>query len=317
MWLGESGAPALDAVYVEHNGPLLAHGHAGSLAQCLRALLRRGRLVLPGVDDMHLAAARAAGAVRLLRSVPAPWLDLSRLGPGGRRSWPASAPTPATSSAAPTAPMRPQVPLGAAGRRRCQRLRWRRCTRRAGPRAVNPAPSPIRLSAFHRDLLARALPRGEAELLRVAAGEAVIGYLYNFRHRGRVLAYQSGFDYATAPPHVKPGLTCHHAAIALARREGMAAYDFLAGGDRYKTSLANAATTLHWLEVAPRWSPGGVFYRLALGKSNTFRCRSADRRPGRTPGPEFRRRSREDAACRSRPGRSRSIARRRARVPAQ
>ena len=114
---------------------------------------------------------------------------------------------------------------------------------------------------FHRALLARAMPRGEADLLRIAAGARVIGYLYNFRHRGRALAYQSGFDYPDAGPHAKPGLTCHHTAIELARREGMDAYDFLAGGDRYKASLANAATTLHWLDMAPRWLPRGLAYR--------------------------------------------------------
>ena len=82
LWLGESGEAALDAVYVEHNGPLLARGHANVLARCLRTLLQHGRVVLSGVDDAHLAAARAVGAVRLRRSALAPWLDLSRLGPG-------------------------------------------------------------------------------------------------------------------------------------------------------------------------------------------------------------------------------------------
>jgi hypothetical protein len=42
----------------------------------------------------------------------------------------------------------------------------------------------------------------------------------------------------------------------------MDAYDFLAGGDRYKTSLANAALSLHWLEMTPRWSARGVLNRL-------------------------------------------------------
>ena len=82
-----------------------------------------------------------------------------------------------------------------------------------------------------------------------------------------MLAYQSGFDYAAAGLHQKPGLTCHHAAITLARREGAVAYDFLAGGDRYKTSFANATTALFWLDVAPRWSPLGVVYRVRQGLS--------------------------------------------------
>ena len=100
--------------------------------------------------------------------------------------------------------------------------------------------------------------------MRIAAGGRAIGYLYNFRHRGRVLAYQSGFDYAAAGARQKPGLTCHRAAIDLARREGATAYDFLAGGDRYKTSLANATTQMFWLDLARHWSGRGILYR-ALG----------------------------------------------------
>jgi CelD/BcsL family acetyltransferase involved in cellulose biosynthesis len=118
-----------------------------------------------------------------------------------------------------------------------------------------------RFLRFHRALLARALPRGEAELVRVAAGPQMIGYLYNFLWRGEVLAYQSGFAY---PPdgQRKPGLTCHHLAIAAHLAAGAQVYDFLAGEDRYKTSLANAARRLHWLELGPRWRPRAIRARL-------------------------------------------------------
>ena len=33
------------------------------------------------------------------------------------------------------------------------------------------------------------------------------------------------------------------------------AFDFLAGDGRYKESLANARSTLHWLRLLPRWHP--------------------------------------------------------------
>jgi CelD/BcsL family acetyltransferase involved in cellulose biosynthesis len=118
-------------------------------------------------------------------------------------------------------------------------------TRRGKPGAfAGPA-----FRRFHRALLARAVPRGEADLLCIAAGGREIGYLYNFRFRERVLAYQSGFDYATAGAHEKPGMTCHHAAIEAALAEGMDCYDFLAGAQRYKSSLAGAEVPLHWLEA--------------------------------------------------------------------
>jgi len=73
------------------------------------------------------------------------------------------------------------------------------------------------------------MPAGEIDLLRIAAGDQTIGFLYNFRFRNRVYAYQSGFDYSVSHPHQKPGLTCHHLAIEMYRRQGLEVYDFLAG----------------------------------------------------------------------------------------
>nr|WP_237182630.1 GNAT family N-acetyltransferase [Roseomonas marmotae] len=118
------------------------------------------------------------------------------------------------------------------------------------------------LLRFHRQLIAQALPRGEVDLLRVTAGEAVVGYLYNFRLRGQVLAYQSGLDHATAGLHRKPGMTCHALAIEQALARGDTVYDFLAGADRYKRSLANDEVPLLWAEMVPRWSPLGLGARL-------------------------------------------------------
>lgn len=271
FWLGESGNPAWDAVFVEHNGPLLARPEL--LGECLRALLKAApRLRLSGVDAAHLAAAQAAGVVRVLDRQPAPFIDLAALGPAPESYF---ASLSANTRAQIRRSDRAYAALGPLTLRRAESLdealafldalavlhqaTW---TARGKPGAfANP-----RFTAFHRALLARALPRGESDLLRIAAGPATIGYLYNFRYRGRVLAYQSGFDYAAAPPHGKPGLTCHHAAIARARQDGLLAYDFLAGGSRYKTSLANASVTLHWLEVARRGSlaAAGMLLRRRL-----------------------------------------------------
>ena len=132
---------------------------------------------------------------------------------------------------------------------------------RGAPGAFTPA-----FLRFHRALVARALPRREAELLQIAAGPHVLGYLYNFRLGDRVLTYQSGFDYAAATAlagrHAKPGLTCHHAAILRAQADGAAAYDLLAGPDRYKTSLALKATPLFWLDSSPPLSLSSLGLRL-------------------------------------------------------
>ncbi len=93
--------------------------------------------------------------------------------------------------------------------------------RRRGKPGAFAAPFALR---FHRALVARALARGELELLHVAAGGETLGYLYNFRLRGRVYAYQSGFAPADGTAHAKPGLTCHHLAIERALAAGDRAY---------------------------------------------------------------------------------------------
>jgi CelD/BcsL family acetyltransferase involved in cellulose biosynthesis len=83
----------------------------------------------------------------------------------------------------------------------------------------------------------------------------VTGILYNFAFRKRMLAYQSGFSYGAAGPAAKPGLTCHHAAIQAASAQDIEFYDFLAGDDRYKRSLSDAATAQYWVESGPWWTP--------------------------------------------------------------
>lgn len=282
LWLGESGDAALDAVYVEHNGPLLARDAADLLGPCLHALLAApvaprarapwlGRRVrLAGVDAAVRAAAEAAGVVRLRHDAVAPSIDFTRLAPGPEGFLAAlSANTRAQlrrsdrafAAAGPIAARRAETPdevdafLGELAA--LHQARWQA---RGKPGAfANPA-----FVRFHRALLARALPRGEAVLLRVTAGPALIGLLYNVRLGGREAAYQSGFDYAAAPAHGKPGLSCHHAAIARARAEGIVEYDFLAGADRYKTSFANRATSLYWAETTARGTPTGRMMRLQI-----------------------------------------------------
>ena len=115
---------------------------------------------------------------------------------------------------------------------------------------------------FYETLIADGIAGGEVDLLQIGAGSTVIGYLMNFNHHGVVSAYQSGFNYGGAGPHQKPGLTCHYLAIEHYRAGGAAIYDFLAGADRYKLSLANAQRWLHWLSAAPAWHPYSVGTRV-------------------------------------------------------
>jgi CelD/BcsL family acetyltransferase involved in cellulose biosynthesis len=285
LWLNESGNPTLDAVFVEHNGVLLARDAAELLPACLHALLRAPiapgtqtgggwgrRLRLAGVDAAHLAAAQQVGVVHLLEQRPAPFVDVAALPiepDGYLATLSANTRYQVRRSKRRLARLGPlevrqaeTVAEGLAFLDALAALHQNTWTKR-GERGAFAAPGFLR---FHRNLVARALPRGEVGLLRITAGSQVLGYLYNLRLRDRVFSYQSGFDYtavaAVAGPHAKPGITCHHAAILRAQAEAARAYDFLAGPDRYKTSLTRAATPLHWLDVAPRFSGQGLLHWL-------------------------------------------------------
>jgi CelD/BcsL family acetyltransferase involved in cellulose biosynthesis len=110
---------------------------------------------------------------------------------------------------------------------------------------------------FHAALIDRAFSRGEVDLLRVAAGGRHIGTLYAFLRGGRVMSYQSGFCYGD-DKREKPGLVCHALAIAHYAAQGYRVYDFLGGGDRYKTSLAHDGEMLHWGVLHRPWTVAGV-----------------------------------------------------------
>lgn len=299
--LNESGDPAIDAVYVEHNGILLAHGADDLLPACLRALVvapvaprqagrriwRWGRrLRLGGVDAAHLTAARQAGVSCFVRESTAPYVDLAAL-PEGSDGYLASL----------SANTRYQIRRSDRGFARLGPLMVRRAETVAEAHAFLDALAALHEASwaargtsgafsnpdfvrFHRALIARALPRDELALLRITAGPHLLGYLYNFRLGDRVFSYQSGFDYsgaaAVAGRHAKTGLTCHHAAILRARAEGASVYDFLAGPHRYKMSLARAATRLYWVEGATPYSVQHFGLRLRSLKNALFGADTAD-----------------------------------------
>lgn len=251
LWLHESGHAALDSPYVEHNGVLARDPDLA--ACCLKAALRHGNLVLDGVDEPTLLAARAAGhAWRREEPRPAPFLDLALVREAGgvaallsanarqqmrrsRRALEAQGPLSLTRAADPGQALGFLREMAA-----LHQLSWQ-------ARGKKGAFSQSFFMRYHEALLARALPRGEAELLRVQRGEQVLGILYNFVHRGRVLAYQSGFADASVGPSI--GQVCHWLAIENHAAAGRDVYDFLAGESRYKTRFASDETLMHWIDL--------------------------------------------------------------------
>jgi CelD/BcsL family acetyltransferase involved in cellulose biosynthesis len=288
LYLGESGTAELDCPYIEQNGVLAEEGRGAELTErCLRTVASRYDVVLSGVDDVTLAAARrSAPLLRVGRSQGSPFVDLAALREAG-----------GDYLASRSANTRQQI------------RRSNRFYQRAGPIEVERAASVEAAWAaldqlavlhqaawsargqpgsfvrpffrrFHRELLTVAIPRGEATLLTVSCSGTAVGVLYNFVYQGRMLAYQSGFAYRPGEAQAKPGLICHSRAICLALEQGLDVYDFLAGEDRYKRSLADLSHRQIWARTGPFWSP-----RLLFGSAGDLIRSSRQDTPGSLAGP--------------------------------
>jgi CelD/BcsL family acetyltransferase involved in cellulose biosynthesis len=263
LYLGESGQPERDSPYIEHNGVLAESGREADLtAACVKAVAGTHVLVLSGIGAAALAAVRqAAGLTWIGKTSEAPYADLAALRQSG-----------ADLLASRSANTRQQVRRSDRAYAARGGLAVRRADSLAAAHAMLDSLAALHQAAwtargqpgsfanpffgrFHHALIETAFPRDEVALIEVRAGGALIGVLYNMTYRDRVYAYQSGFEYATAGAHEKPGLTCHHLAIREAMRNGAAVYDFLAGDDRYKRSLAGSSRPLFWIEAGPAWSP--------------------------------------------------------------
>lgn len=271
--LGASGDARRDAPHVEHNGPLLAaDAPPGTAAALLQAAWRQPgarRLVLPGVPPELVAAAGGAELRRQDEKVPLLRLDAVRAAGGDHLALAGPNTRAQIRRSLRRYAARGEVRLDAATTE-AEALAWFDALvalhgsdwQRRGKPGAFADPSMLR---FHRTLIARAMPRGEVELLRLSVGGQALGYLYNFRLGGQVLAYQSGFDRDDGGKQDKPGLVSHHLAIQRAVAAGDAVYDFLAGAARYKASLATEEGSLAWAELVPRGSPLRVLAALRRG----------------------------------------------------
>lgn len=266
LHLNESGSPLRDRIMTEYNGLLAMAGREDDAARALLAALgtdktmRRRDLVLSGVGDHWVAACRDHGlSTRLLRPPQAaPFAALqirhdqdvlaamtSNTRHQIRRSfryYESRAPLVMERAA--------DASQAVAWLERLEELHTRTWNLRGKAGAFADAA----FMDFHRRLITGGFCRGVTDLLRLRSGDAIIGYLYNLRWRHVVYAYQSGFHFHDQP-QARPGLVAHVMAMRLYRGEGMAAYRFLAGDARYKTSLASGQDRLSWMQ-AYRPGPG-------------------------------------------------------------
>lgn len=291
LHLHATGQRERDDITVEHNGWLVRRGLAEAVQAAVATQLWAlapgvDQVCLPGVSQGHDGWRAAPPPVACVRetSEPAFRVDLSALRAAGQDYLSTlggqTRPTVRRSlrlyeglgalSLTPAA----DVPQALQFLDRLKHFHQTAWTARGLPGAfANPL-----FERFHRRLIASAWPAGEVQLLRVAAGSAEVGYLYNFVEGGQVLAYQSGFHFGLTQRNHHPGLVTHALAVQRALDQGLDGYDFLAGEARYKRQLSHqtyaiASFTLHRpslglrLEQAWRRVRGRLSWPAAAGAS--------------------------------------------------
>jgi CelD/BcsL family acetyltransferase involved in cellulose biosynthesis len=99
---------------------------------------------------------------------------------------------------------------------------------------------------FHHHLIEHAWPNKAVQLLRVRAGDAVIGYLYALVHRQRVTIHSAGFYHGLLDKPGRPGLVAHALAIRHSAEAGLDHYDLMANESPYGPTLSTESAPMTW-----------------------------------------------------------------------
>ena len=296
-YINETGVAAFDALTIEHNGLLLDTANASAAQKAMLGHMceagsswREVNLRYADCDVSETTGGRADGLQRSglvhecrtvkLGSVRERGGDfVGLLGAGRRahvrrcmRAYAAIGPLQLTQAR--------DVPTALEFLGRLLVLHSRRWTERG---EISEFVSPF-CRAFHQRIVTDALPRGEVQILRISAGEKELGYLYSFVHKGRVCFYQSGYDYKLLDRKYSPGLVTLVLAIEHNAALGMEVFDFLAGNQAYKTSLATDSEVMTSWTVRRRSlvsaAERALRWKLQLVRRGWARLRSAGVRKG-------------------------------------
>jgi CelD/BcsL family acetyltransferase involved in cellulose biosynthesis len=250
LYLNATGDRDLDSIYIEHNGFLCPMSAERAVLAAVAAWFARSA---PGTGALHLpgiaAPARPGKLLDERHEVTGFALDLARVAAAGDLAAVLSGNARQQLRRA----LRGYEQRGAlslveagsvgealeffAGLKELHIASWQRRRRRHAFAAPY-------FERFHRALIEREFASSDIQLVKIAAGDAAIGYLYNFRRGGIVYAYQSGF--ADAQRGLSPGVVSHALAIAHNAASGARLYDFLAGANRLKESFSTLRYKLVW-----------------------------------------------------------------------
>jgi CelD/BcsL family acetyltransferase involved in cellulose biosynthesis len=104
-----------------------------------------------------------------------------------------------------------------------------------------------RFQAFHRALIGKLLGKGRIALVRVTAGETLVGIFYGFIENGVIYHYQWGLP-QLGDKSLAPGFVTGFKVMEDAAAWGFAELNWLAGDSRYKREMSNTTRTLVWAE---------------------------------------------------------------------
>jgi Acetyltransferase (GNAT) domain len=90
---------------------------------------------------------------------------------------------------------------------------------------------------FHEQLAVLLWHSKQFNLVRVSAGQLLLGYIYNITYCGTIHFLMSGINYVEAK-QFQPGFLCHLLAIENGILTDAKRYDFLVGAAQYKESLS-------------------------------------------------------------------------------
>ncbi len=255
--LNASGDPVADAIAIEYNGFLVTRGNTSQVQQAmldhvLTSLPDWDEFYLPGLSETPIGIEHTRGTQYRVEHKPAFQVELERVREKQgdylavlsqqsryqvRKSEKACAKLGAISLHAASDLSQALVYLD--GLKALHQPYW---IARGKPGAFASEFA----NRFHHELVSRAWGRGEVQLLRITLGEQVLGYLYNFVHRGHVYNYQTGIDYSLLEGSVSPGLVCHARAVSYCAAQGLELYDFMAGDLRYKRAMSTRSSQISW-----------------------------------------------------------------------
>jgi CelD/BcsL family acetyltransferase involved in cellulose biosynthesis len=259
LYLNETGDPRFDSITIEHNGILTK---AGREAAVLDAAIAWFVGLASEADELYLSgssrrlpetAVEGRGLGRSETILPSYSVDLGLLSPSGGELYPVLSSNARQQLRRSVRHFERWGPLqlSAAGTQAealgfFSELKALHCAsweRRGKAHAFAGG----FFESFHRMLIERSWSEAGTQLLRASAGDRVIGYLYNFRLGSRIYAYQSGF--ADADRRERPGVVTHALAIRHAFGSDARVYDFMAGRNRLKQSLATRCEPMIWQVV--------------------------------------------------------------------